>query len=43
MIVEGLPWTISLITGTTLFSFVIGNLLGRLPGLAARAALAAWR
>src|SRR5439155_967468 len=28
MILEGLPWTIALLTMTTLFSFVIGNLLG---------------
>jgi peptide/nickel transport system permease protein len=28
MILEGLPWTISLITVTTLLSFVIGNILG---------------
>ena len=28
MILEGLPWTISLITVTTVISFVIGNVLG---------------
>ena len=28
MILEGLPWTIALITTTTLISFVIGNILG---------------
>ena len=28
MILEGLPWTVCLITGTTLISFVIGNVLG---------------
>ena len=28
MILEGLPWTICLITGTTLVSFVLGNILG---------------
>ena len=28
MILEGLPWTISLITVTTVISFVIGNILG---------------
>ncbi len=28
MIEEGLPWTLSLITGTTLVSFIVGNLLG---------------
>ena len=28
MILEGLPWTVCLITGTTLVSFVIGNVLG---------------
>jgi peptide/nickel transport system permease protein len=28
MILEGLPWTVCLIMGTTLISFVIGNVLG---------------
>jgi peptide/nickel transport system permease protein len=28
MILEGLPWTIALLTMTTVFSFIIGNVLG---------------
>jgi peptide/nickel transport system permease protein len=28
MIAEGLPWTLCLITGTTIISFVVGNILG---------------
>ena len=41
ILLEGLPWTIGLLTMTTLISFVIGNLLGafRLAALAALAAL----
>ena len=32
MMLEGLPWTIGLLTMTTLISFVIGNLLGAFLG-----------